>query len=59
MQQVVYVASPGSQQIHVFSLADSGEMQLLQVVSTPGQVQPLVISPDGKWLHAAVRPDFA
>jgi 6-phosphogluconolactonase len=59
MQQVVYVASPGSQQIHVFALADTGEMQLLQLVSTPGQVQPLVISPDRRWLYAAVRPDFA
>ena len=59
MQQVVYVASPASQQIHVFALAGSGELALLQVVDTPGQVQPLVISPDGHWLHAAVRPDFA
>ncbi|WP_323937707.1 6-phosphogluconolactonase [Aeromonas hydrophila] len=59
MQQVVYVASPASQQIHVFALTDSGELAPLQVVDTPGQVQPLVISPDGHWLHAAVRPDFA
>lgn len=59
MQQVVYVASPASQQIHVFALAESGELALLQVVDTPGQVQPLVTSPDGRWLHAAVRPDFA
>ncbi|KFN19181.1 beta-propeller fold lactonase family protein [Aeromonas bestiarum] len=59
MQQVVYVASPASQQIHVFALAESGELALLQVVDTPGQVQPLVASPDGRWLHAAVRPDFA
>lgn len=59
MQQVVYVASPASQQIHVFALADTGELTPLQVVDTPGQVQPLVISPNGRWLHAAVRPDFA
>ncbi|WP_250895042.1 beta-propeller fold lactonase family protein, partial [Aeromonas dhakensis] len=57
MQQVVYVASPASQQIHVFALAATGELTPLQVVDTPGQVQPLVISPNGRWLHAAVRPD--
>ncbi len=34
MQQVVYVASPASQQIHVFALAESGELALLQVVDT-------------------------
>ena len=59
MQQIVYVASPGSQQLHVFALAQTGAMQLLQVVPTPGQVQPLVISPDGHWLYAGVRPEFA
>ncbi len=32
MQQVVYIASPESQQIHVWQLSSSGELSLLQVV---------------------------
>ncbi|PJG57661.1 beta-propeller fold lactonase family protein [Aeromonas cavernicola] len=59
MQQVVYVASPVSQQIHVFSLLANGDLQLLQTVATLGQVQPLLLSPNGQWLYGAQRPDFA
>ncbi|MCO4202733.1 6-phosphogluconolactonase [Aeromonas taiwanensis] len=57
MQQVVYVANPVSGLIHVFQLAE-GELLPLQEVQTGGEVQPLVISPDRRWLHAGVRPDF-
>lgn len=42
MKQVVYVASPESQQIHAFRLADNGELSLLQTVEVPGQVQPML-----------------
>lgn len=55
----VYVASPTSQQIHVFELAASGHLTLLQVVETPGEVQPLTVSFDRQYLYAAVRPHFA
>ena len=58
MKQVVYVASPESQQIHVFRLADTGELSLLQTVDVPGQVQPMVIHPDGHRLYVGVRPEF-
>ncbi|MEG0007473.1 MAG: beta-propeller fold lactonase family protein [Aeromonas sp.] len=57
MQQVVYVANPVSGLIHVFRL-DEGELVSLQEVQTGGEVQPLVISPDRRWLYAGVRPDF-
>lgn len=57
MQQVVYVANPVSGLIHVFALMED-ELVPLQQVQTGGEVQPLVISPDKRWLHAGVRPDF-
>ncbi|MGL5813716.1 MAG: 6-phosphogluconolactonase [Aeromonas sp.] len=57
MQQVVYIANPVSGLIHVFELTASG-LQPLQQVQTGGEVQPLVISPDRRWLYAGVRPDF-
>ncbi|WP_192457181.1 6-phosphogluconolactonase [Musicola keenii] len=58
MQQVVYIASPESQQIHVWQLAASGELSLLQVVDVPGQVQPMTIAPDNRHLYVGVRPEF-
>ena len=36
MKQVVYVASPDSQQIHVWQLGSTGELTLLQTVEVPG-----------------------
>ena len=57
MQQVVYVANPVSGLIHVFQLQDN-ELVPLQEIQTGGEVQPLVISPDKRWLYAGVRPDF-
>ncbi|MBU9832833.1 6-phosphogluconolactonase [Rahnella sp. FC061912-K] len=58
MKQVVYVASPDSQQIHAFRLEDKGELSLLQTVEVPGQVQPMVIHPDGHRMYVGVRPAF-
>ena len=46
MKQTVYTASPESQQIHVWSLNHDGSLTLTQVVDVPGQVQPMVVSPD-------------
>lgn len=59
MQQVVYIASPESQQIHVWQLASSGQLTLLQVVDAPGQVQPMVIAPNKQHLYVGVRPAFS
>lgn len=58
MKQTVYTASPESQQIHVWSLNQQGELTLVQVVDVPGQVQPMVISPDKRYLYVGVRPEF-
>lgn len=58
MKQVIYVASPESQQIHAFRLADDGGLSLLQTVEVPGKVQPMVVHPDGQCLYVGVRPEF-
>lgn len=58
MQQTVYTASPESQQIHVWRLNDEGSLTLVQVVDVPGQVQPMVVSPDKRFLYVGVRPEF-
>ena len=47
MKQTVYTASPESQQIHVWDLDLAGKLTLVQVVDAPGQVQPMVVSPNG------------
>jgi len=53
---IVYVASPDSQEIHVFQLSGD-RLAPVQVVATPGQAQPLAIRADR--LYAGVRPDNA
>ncbi|MBS0969570.1 6-phosphogluconolactonase [Chimaeribacter arupi] len=58
MKQVVYVASPDSQQIHAWQLAGDGTLTLLQTVDVPGQVQPMVLRPDNRFLYVGVRPAF-
>ncbi|WES69887.1 6-phosphogluconolactonase [Superficieibacter sp. HKU1] len=58
MKQTVYTASPESQQIHVWSLNSEGSLTLVQVVDVPGQVQPMVVSPDKRYLYVGVRPEF-
>ncbi|PIJ48730.1 6-phosphogluconolactonase [Erwinia sp. OLTSP20] len=58
MKQVVYTASPESHQIHAWQMDNAGALTLLQVVEAPGQVQPMVVNPNGNWLHVGVRPDF-
>lgn len=58
MEQIVYVACPGSQQIHVWQLDDAGALALLQIVEVPGQVQPMTIHPDQTHLYVGVRPAF-
>ena len=58
MKQTVYTASPESQQIHVWRLNPQGTLTLVQVVDVPGQVQPMTISPDKRYLYVGVRPEF-
>lgn len=58
MKQVIYVASPESQQIHVWQLHDDGKLTLLQHIEVDGQVQPMVINPKKPLLYVGVRPNF-
>ncbi|KAA5966987.1 6-phosphogluconolactonase [Pantoea sp. M_9] len=58
MKQVVYTASPESQQIHAWQLQEDGALTLLQVTDVAGQVQPMVVSPKKDFLYVGVRPDF-
>lgn len=58
MQQVIYTASPESQQIHVWQLSEAGALTLLQVIDVNGQVQPMVVHPTKPVLYVGVRPEF-
>lgn len=58
MKQVVYTASPESQQIHVWQLNGDEGLTLLQVVEVPGEVQPMVLNRQQNILYVGVRPDF-
>lgn len=58
MKQVIYTASPESEEIHVWQLSEQGELSLLQTVNAPGQPQPLAINPRQQVLYAGVKPDF-
>ncbi|GFN46879.1 6-phosphogluconolactonase [Candidatus Regiella insecticola] len=59
MKQIVYVASPNSEQIDVWQLDSCGELTWLQTEKVKGQVQPMVINPNKTHLYVGVRPDFA
>lgn len=56
MQQIVYVTSPESQQIHVHQMDNQGTLTLLQVVDTPGKGQPMAIHPAKTHLYIGIRP---
>lgn len=59
MKQTVYVSSPESQQIHIWRLDDfKSELELMQVVCTPGNAQPIVIHPNQQLLYTGIRPNF-
>ncbi|WHL24785.1 MAG: 6-phosphogluconolactonase [Candidatus Blochmannia vicinus] len=59
MMQIVYVASPESQQIYVWKLDNvHGLLELVQVISTFGSAQPVVAHPNKQFLYVGVRPNF-
>lgn len=58
MKQIVYTASPESQQIHAWQMQEDGALTLLQVTDVAGQVQPMVVSPKKDFLYVGVRPNF-
>lgn len=59
MTEIIYVASPESQQIYVWKLdKQNKKLHLIQVIFTPGPGQPIAIHPSKKFLYIGTRPDF-
>lgn len=59
MMHTVYVASPESQHIYVWRLNSiKPQLKLIQIIDTPGNVQPIVIHPNQQFLYAGMRPNF-
>lgn len=55
---IVYVSHADSQDIRVLRLdPEAGRLAELQSVPTGGQVMPMVVSPDRRVLHAAIRSE--
>jgi 6-phosphogluconolactonase len=55
---VAYVSNADSQDIRVLRLdRDKGAVQALQTVDTGGMVMPLALSPDKRFLYAALRSE--
>lgn len=53
---VVYVSNADSKEISVLRLDDEkGDLALVQTVPVGGQVMPMAVSPDRKFLYAALR----
>lgn len=58
MNQIVYVASPESQQIHAWEMSSEGDLTLLQILNTPGNGHTMVIRPQKTHLYVGIRPQF-
>lgn len=58
MNQIIYIASPENKKIYVWKLNDTGLLLLLQIINTPGSIQPMVLHPNKKYLYVGVRPIF-
>lgn len=58
---IVYVSQKDAGRISAYRLAESGDLALVQHVEAGGMVMPLAISPDRRFLYAALRDegDFA
>jgi 6-phosphogluconolactonase len=55
---VVYVASADSREIHVLRLdRRNGDLTSIETVATGGAVMPLAVSPDHRYLYAALRSE--
>ncbi len=57
MKQTVYIASPESQQIHVWNLNHEGALTLTQVVDVRAGAADGG-QPDKRYLYVGVRPEF-
>lgn len=59
MKQIVYVTSPESNQIHVWTMNENGKLTLLQNLRLSSEPQTMRISCDGRNIYVGIRPDFA
>ena len=53
----VYVSQQGAKQISVFRMSPAGELNKVQDVSVTGKVMPMALSPDRRFLFAALRTE--
>lgn len=59
MIQTVYVSSPNNQKIYVWRLDSfKSKLELMQVINTFGNAQPIGVHPNKKFLYTGVRPNF-
>lgn len=57
MQQILYISSCDSKEIHIFKLTSNGKLILIQVVQTKYAIQPIVINPKKRLLYIGTRPN--
>jgi 6-phosphogluconolactonase len=53
----LYVSQQGARQISVFRLSAGGELNKVQDVSVTGKAMPMAVSPDRRFLFAALRTE--
>lgn len=56
MKQIIYISNPESKNIYVWEINKKGLLKLLQIINTPGNGQPIAISPNKKYLYLGIRP---
>ncbi len=54
---IAYVSNADSREIIVLRLAEDGTLTEIERVTTPGTVMPLALSPDRRFLYAALRSE--
>lgn len=55
---IVYVANADSREISIFGMnRDTGALTAVDTVAVPGAVMPLAVSPDRRFLYAALRSE--
>ncbi|MBL8662571.1 MAG: beta-propeller fold lactonase family protein [Candidatus Odyssella sp.] len=54
---IAYVSNADSREIVVLRVADDGALAEIERIATPGMVMPLAVSPDRRFLFAALRSE--
>lgn len=58
MNEVVYISCAESKKIEVWKLNNNGKLNLIQIIKTKGQTQPLCINKKKKLLYVTIRPNY-